>query len=63
MEFRTVDEASYAIDAMNGYQFDAKHQFKCNKFSDIEKFANLDEAYEEPEVEEFQPRVRQASHK
>lgn len=57
MEFRTPDEAAFAIEALNGHQFDTRHVFYCNRFTDIEKFANLDETYVEPKVEEFVPRV------
>lgn len=43
---------------MHGFQFDAKHQFLINRFTDIEKYANMDETYVEPEIEEYKPKVR-----
>jgi translation initiation factor 3 subunit B len=58
VEFSTPDEALFALDAMNGHNFDAKHTFSVNRFSDVEKYANMDEAYVEPEKEEYKPRVR-----
>jgi len=57
MEFRNIDETNLALAALHNHPFDAKHTFKLNRFSDIEKYANLDEAYVEPEVEEFVPKV------
>lgn len=42
---------------MHNHAFDAKHTFKVNKFSDIERYSNLDETYVEPETEEYAPRV------
>jgi translation initiation factor 3 subunit B len=43
---------------MNGHPFDAKHMFLVNRFTDIEKFAELDETYVEPQREEYHPKVR-----
>jgi len=57
MEFRSIDEANLALAALHNHPFDAKHTFKLNRFSDIEKYANLDETYIEPEAEEFVPKV------
>lgn len=57
IEFRNVDEANLALVALNNHPFDAKHTFKLNRFADIEKYANLDETYVEPEAEEFVPKV------
>ncbi|KAJ3570248.1 hypothetical protein NP233_g4527 [Leucocoprinus birnbaumii] len=56
MELRTVDEANLALGALQNHPFDAKHTFKLNRFTDIEKYANLDETYVEPEAEEFVPK-------
>ncbi|KAI0313548.1 translation initiation factor eIF-3b [Amylostereum chailletii] len=53
IEFRTADDATFAMNAMNGHPFDAKHTFHINRFTDIEKFANLDETYVEPEREDY----------
>ena len=43
---------------MNGHPFDAKHTFLVNRFTDIEKFADLDETYVEPQREEYHSKVR-----
>ncbi|KAF9015242.1 translation initiation factor eIF-3b [Cyathus striatus] len=56
IEFRNVDDANLAIASLHTYPFDAKHTFKLNRFTDIEKYANMDETYNEPELEEFIPK-------
>jgi hypothetical protein len=60
VDFRNIDDAMFALQAMNGFAFDSKHTFKINQFTDIESFADMDETYYEPEVEEYKPRVRAA---
>lgn len=57
VEFKTRDEAEYAINAMNGHPFDAKHTFRLNHFTDIEKYYDMDETYVEPKVEEYKSSV------
>ncbi|CAK5280263.1 unnamed protein product [Mycena citricolor] len=56
LEFKTADDASLAIAAMNNHPFDSKHTFKVNRFTDIEHFQDFDETYVEPEEEEYVPR-------
>ncbi|KAF8349972.1 hypothetical protein F5887DRAFT_877182 [Amanita rubescens] len=53
IDFRSADDANVALAALHNHPFDAKHTFKLNKFTDVEKFANMDETYIEPETEEF----------
>jgi hypothetical protein len=60
IEFRNVDDAVLAVSALHGHPFDAKHTFKVNHFTDVERFAELDETYAEPEEEEYVPKVRRA---
>lgn len=43
---------------MNGHPFDATHTFFVNRFTDIEKFADMDETYVEPQQEEYVAKVR-----
>jgi len=57
IEFRSADEAAFALTAMDGFPFDARHTFKVNHFTDIERYAQLDETYVEPKAEDYQPRV------
>ncbi|TEB39274.1 translation initiation factor eIF-3b [Coprinellus micaceus] len=56
IEFRNVDDAVLAVSALHGHPFDAKHTFKVNHFTDVERFAELDETYAEPEEEEYVPK-------
>ncbi|KAJ3879082.1 eukaryotic translation initiation factor eIF2A-domain-containing protein [Lentinula edodes] len=56
MDFRNAHDANNALLAMNNHPFDAKHIFKLNRFDEIEKYANMDETYVEPEQEEYMPR-------
>ena len=58
IEFRNSDTATHALNEMNGHPFDAKHTFFVNRFTDIDKFADMDETYVEPEREEYQAKVR-----
>ncbi|KAG1885793.1 translation initiation factor eIF-3b [Suillus subluteus] len=50
------DAAAFAANAMNGHPFDTKHTFRINRFTDIERYANIDETYVEPTVEEYRPK-------
>ncbi|KAJ6519931.1 hypothetical protein C8R45DRAFT_953296 [Mycena sanguinolenta] len=56
VEFKNVDSANLALAAMDNHPFDAKHHFKVNKFTDIERYEKMDETYIEPETEEYTPR-------
>ena len=62
IEFRNADAATYALNEMNGHPFDRTHTFLVNRFADIEKFAELDETYVEPQREEYHPKVRIQLH-
>lgn len=62
MEFKTPEEASHALNAMDGHPFDSKHTFAINYFTDIERYSELDENFAEPEAETYQPKVRQQYH-
>lgn len=54
----SADAATFAISAMHGHPFDLKHTFLVNRFVDIEQYANVNETYVEPKIEEFHPKVR-----
>jgi hypothetical protein len=58
IEFRNADAATHALNEMNGHPFDATHTFFVNRFTDIEKFADVDETYVEPQQEEYVAKVR-----
>jgi translation initiation factor 3 subunit B len=56
VDFKNIDDANLALATIHGHPFDAKHTFKVNRFTDVEKYAELDETYVEPELEEYTPR-------
>lgn len=58
VEFKSPEDAAYAIGVMHGHPFDSKHRFSLNRFTDIERYANLDETYVEPEPEPYVQKVR-----
>jgi hypothetical protein len=58
MELASAEDAALAIRTMDGFPFDKRHKFAVNRFTDVEKLANLDEQYQEPEEEEYKDRVR-----
>ncbi|OJT11372.1 Eukaryotic translation initiation factor 3 subunit B [Trametes pubescens] len=53
MEFSNADDAARALLTMNGHAFDAKHTFLINRFTDFERYLNVDETYHEPAPEEY----------
>ncbi|KAI0253691.1 translation initiation factor eIF-3b [Lactifluus subvellereus] len=62
IEFRNADAAAYALNEMNGHPFDRSNTFLVNRFTDIDKYANLDETYVEPQREEYHPKARPSFH-
>ena len=44
--------------AMHGHPFDAKHTFHITRFTDVERYIGMDEAWVEPEPEAYKPKVR-----
>jgi translation initiation factor 3 subunit B len=57
IDFKSVDDASFALSVLQNHAFDTRHTFKFNRFSDVETFADLDETYIEPGEEEYIPKV------
>lgn len=58
VEFESAADATNAINTLDGHPFDARHTFQLNRFTDFEKFDDLEESYVEPELEEYSPKVR-----
>ncbi|WFD31262.1 Translation initiation factor 3 subunit b [Malassezia sp. CBS 17886] len=56
MELASGEEATHAIRAMHGYAFDKKHRLALNRFTDIERLANMDETYVAPAEEPYRQR-------
>jgi translation initiation factor 3 subunit B len=57
VEFKNVDDASLALATIHNHPFDARHIFKANRLTDIEKYSSTDETYIEPEFGEYTPKV------
>ncbi|KAF8337904.1 translation initiation factor eIF-3b [Cantharellus anzutake] len=55
-EFSSGDEANICLSTVHGSHFDKSHQFLVNRFTDIEKFAALDETYVKPIIDEYKPK-------
>jgi len=58
VEFKNVDDANLALATIHNHPFDAKHTFKANRFTDVERYTEMDETYVEPKLENFEARVR-----
>jgi translation initiation factor 3 subunit B len=57
VEFKNVDDANLALATIHNHPFDAKHTFKANRLTDIERYSSMDETYTEPELGEYTPKV------
>ncbi|CAG8453165.1 798_t:CDS:2 [Diversispora eburnea] len=53
LEFETADQAIMAIKQYDGYPMDKTHYLAVNRFTDIEKYSQIEEEYKEPEEENF----------
>lgn len=45
------------MNIVQGSHLDKDHPLVINRFTDIEKFANMDEHYVEPVIEKYKPKV------
>ncbi|CCO38162.1 Eukaryotic translation initiation factor 3 subunit B Short=eIF3b [Rhizoctonia solani AG-1 IB] len=61
VEFSSPEEASDALAAMHHFPFDARHTFSINRFTDIERYAALDETYVPPTISSYTPRPHMRS--
>jgi translation initiation factor 3 subunit B len=57
VEFKNVDDANLALASIHDHPFDARHTFKVARFTDIERYASMDETYTEPELGEYTPKA------
>ncbi|GAO47093.1 hypothetical protein G7K_1305-t1 [Saitoella complicata NRRL Y-17804] len=53
VEYETPEQADAAVKALNGRRMDKQHTLSANRFTDVEKYANVSEEYVEPEEEPF----------
>jgi translation initiation factor 3 subunit B len=58
IEFGTAEDATFALNEMDNHQLDSKHMLTVIRFTDVERYSNVDEVYVEPKVETYKPRVR-----
>ena len=57
IEFETPEQANLAIKQYDGYPMDKTHYLALNRFTDIEKYSQIEEEYKEPEEEKFVEKV------
>ncbi|KAI5959839.1 PRT1 [Candida pseudojiufengensis] len=53
IQYKTNEEADLAIKKLHGKKLDQNHRLLVNKLSDIEKFGNISNEYQEPKIEPF----------
>ncbi|RIB12395.1 eukaryotic translation initiation factor eIF2A-domain-containing protein [Gigaspora rosea] len=53
IEFETPEQAAMAIKQYDGYPMYKTHHLAVNRFTDIEKYSQIEEEYKEPEEEKF----------
>jgi len=53
IEYGSEQHAAEAVKATNGYKLDKTHTFVCNVFSDLEKYENIPQEWEEPEPQPY----------
>ncbi|CAG8571632.1 2838_t:CDS:2, partial [Scutellospora calospora] len=53
IEFETPEQATMAIKQYDRYPMDKTHYLAVNRFTDIEKYSQIEEEYKEPEEEKF----------
>ena len=56
VEFENEEQAALAIKQGDGYKLDKNHTFSMIKFDDIDAFANMEDEFVEPTIEEFKPK-------
>lgn len=60
--YKSAQEASAAVDQINGYKLDKNHVFKVTPLSAFDKVANVPDAYAAPEEKETIPREDDIHH-
>lgn len=56
LEFSSPSHAQEAVKMTNGYKLDKQHTFAVNLFSDFDRFKNIPELWEEPEIRPYEDR-------
>ncbi|KAG0223885.1 Translation initiation factor 3 subunit b [Actinomortierella wolfii] len=53
IEFETAEQASNAVKLIDGYKMDRSHTLAVNRFTDVEKYTNVEEEFVPPEEPPF----------
>ncbi|CAG8445506.1 7837_t:CDS:2 [Ambispora leptoticha] len=53
IEFETPEQANLAVKQLDNYPMDKNHVLAVNRFTDIEKYSQIQDTYVEPEEEKF----------
>ncbi|KAF9898492.1 Translation initiation factor 3 subunit b [Lobosporangium transversale] len=53
IEFETDEQASLAVKLIDGFKMDKSHTLAVNRFTDVEKYTNVEEEFVPPPEEEF----------
>ncbi|KAI8391263.1 eukaryotic translation initiation factor eIF2A-domain-containing protein [Radiomyces spectabilis] len=56
IDFESVESAHAAVKNLDGHKMSKTHQLSVNKFTDVEKYTNMNSEFKEPEFEEFKPK-------
>ncbi|KAJ1653180.1 Translation initiation factor 3 subunit b [Dispira simplex] len=56
IEFDTVEQAATAIRQLNGFKMDKTHILSVHKFTDVERYATMDDEYREPVMAPYEER-------
>lgn len=56
IKFPTKELAEKAMEVTQGFAIDKKHSFKVTLYSDLDKYGNLTEEYQDEEMPPFKPR-------
>jgi translation initiation factor 3 subunit B len=57
VEFANAEQASLAVKLIDGYKMDKSHTLAVNRFTDVEKYSNVEEEFHAPPEEEFVEKV------
>ncbi|KAF9585851.1 Translation initiation factor 3 subunit b [Lunasporangiospora selenospora] len=53
VEFETAEQASLAVKLIDGFKMDKNHTLAVNRFTDVEKYSNVEEEFVAAPAEEF----------
>lgn len=57
LEFSSPLHAQEAVKMTNGYKLDKQHTFAVNLFSDLDRYRNIPDEWEEPEIRPYEDKV------